>query len=73
MNTNITLSKYQGLGNDYLILDPNKNKLQLVGKKIELLCQRGFGIGADGVECIRRASTCRRAAALPVPLPPLGP
>ena len=49
MNTNITLSKYQGLGNDYLILDPNKNKLQLVGKKIELLCQRGFGIGADGV------------------------
>lgn len=49
MNTNIILSKYQGLGNDYLILDPNKNKLQLVGKKIELLCQRGFGIGADGV------------------------
>lgn len=49
MNTNIILSKYQGLGNDYLILDPNKNKLQLVGKKIELLCQRGFGIGADGI------------------------
>ena len=49
MNTNIILSKYQGLGNDYLILDPNKNKLQLVVKKIELLCQRGFGIGADGI------------------------
>lgn len=45
----IVMSKYQGLGNDYLVLDPNKNKVQLVGKKIELLCRRGFGIGADGV------------------------
>lgn len=43
------MSKYQGLGNDYLVLDPNKNKVQLVGKKIELLCKRGFGIGADGI------------------------
>ncbi len=45
----IIMSKYQGLGNDYLVLDPNKNKVQLVGKKIELLCKRGFGIGADGI------------------------
>lgn len=49
MNHNIIMSKYQGLGNDYLVLDPNKNRIQLQGKKIELLCQRGFGIGADGV------------------------
>lgn len=49
MDHTIILSKYQGLGNDYLILDPNRNKTELVGKKIELLCQRGFGIGADGV------------------------
>lgn len=41
--------KYQGLGNDYLILDPNKNRVQLQGKKIALMCQRGFGLGADGV------------------------
>lgn len=45
----ITMSKYQGLDNDYLVIDPNKNRLQLVGKKIELLCKRGFGIGADGI------------------------
>lgn len=45
----IMLSKYQGLGNDYLVLDPNRNQMQLVGKKIELLCKRGFGIGADGI------------------------
>ncbi|MDD3219732.1 MAG: diaminopimelate epimerase [Lachnospiraceae bacterium] len=48
-NTSIKMSKYQGLGNDYLVLDPNKNKTQLVGKRISLLCKRGFGIGADGI------------------------
>ena len=49
MNNCITMIKYQGLGNDYLVLDANKNQLQLQGKKIALLCQRGFGLGADGV------------------------
>ena len=49
MNQTIIMSKYQGLGNDYLILDPKKNEVQLQGKKVALLCQRGFGLGADGV------------------------
>ena len=49
MNNCITMIKYQGLGNDYLVLDPNKNRVQLQGKKIALLCQRGLGLGADGV------------------------
>ncbi|MEY8391474.1 diaminopimelate epimerase [Lachnospiraceae bacterium] len=45
----ITLLKYQGLGNDYLILDPEKNDLPLQDRKIELLCRRNFGVGADGI------------------------
>lgn len=45
----IVMTKYQGLGNDYLILDSRKNRIQLQGKKVALLCQRGFGLGADGV------------------------
>ena len=49
MDNCITMIKYQGLGNDYLVLDPNKNRVQLQGKKVALLCQRGFGLGADGV------------------------
>lgn len=49
MNSSIVMSKYQGLGNDYLILDAQKNKVQMVGKKTALLCRRGFGLGADGV------------------------
>lgn len=49
MTDRITMIKYQGLGNDYMVLDPNKNRVQLQGKKIALLCQRGSGLGADGV------------------------
>lgn len=45
----IILNKYQGLGNDYLILDPEKNQLALTARNIERLCRRNFGAGADGV------------------------
>ena len=46
---NITLSKYHGLGNDYLVLDPHKNELTLQSRNIEMLCRRNFGVGADGL------------------------
>ena len=49
MSDNIIMAKYQGLGNDYLILDAVRNRVQLQGQKAALLCQRGFGLGADGV------------------------
>ena len=49
MRDSIVMTKYQGLGNDYLVLDANKNRVQLAGKKVALLCQRGFGLGADGI------------------------
>ena len=49
MRDSIIMTKYQGFGNDYLVLDAKKNQLQLQGKKVALLCQRGFGLGADGV------------------------
>ena len=34
MANTIIMSKYQGLGNDYLILDPKKNQVQLQVKKM---------------------------------------
>jgi diaminopimelate epimerase len=46
---NITLEKYHGLGNDYLIFDPNKNELELTSENIRLICNRNFGVGSDGL------------------------
>jgi diaminopimelate epimerase len=42
--------KYQGTGNDFVILD-NRGKTYsgLQTKQIELICNRRFGIGADGL------------------------
>lgn len=41
--------KYHALGNDYIVIDPNKVKLPLEEKAIKLICDRNFGIGSDGI------------------------
>ncbi len=43
------IKKYHGLGNDYLVIDPNKSDVVLKDTHIKKLCKRNFGIGADGV------------------------
>lgn len=43
------LLKYHGLGNDYLVLDPNKNSVVLTKEKIKAICNRNFGVGSDGI------------------------
>ena len=45
----ITLRKYHGLGNDYLIYDPNRNERLLQERQIKALCRRNVGVGADGI------------------------
>jgi len=45
----ITMKKYHGLGNDYLVLDPNKNDIKLQARNVEMLCRRNVGVGADGI------------------------
>ena len=45
----ITLRKYHGLGNDYLIHDPNRNACELQERQVEALCRRNLGVGADGI------------------------
>ena len=45
----IVVEKYHGLGNDYLVYDPNKNKLKLTPSNVQLMCNRNFGVGADGI------------------------
>ncbi|MFT4061474.1 MAG: diaminopimelate epimerase [Edaphocola sp.] len=41
--------KYQGAGNDFVILDDRKNRTTLSAGRIAHLCNRRFGIGADGL------------------------
>ncbi len=41
--------KYHGLGNDYLVIDPNVHDVDLTPDSIRLICDRNFGIGADGI------------------------
>jgi diaminopimelate epimerase len=41
--------KYHGLGNDYLVIDPNVHDVDLTPDTIRLICDRNFGIGADGI------------------------
>jgi len=41
--------KYHGLGNDYLVVDPNISDIKLSPESIRLICDRNFGVGSDGI------------------------
>lgn len=41
--------KYHALGNDYIVIDPNKSSLKLTEDNIRLICHRNFGVGSDGI------------------------
>ena len=41
--------KYHALGNDYIVIDPNKTRINLSAENIRLICHRNFGIGSDGI------------------------
>ena len=45
----ISFDKYQGTGNDFILIDNRKNEIQLSKEQIAFLCNRHFGIGADGL------------------------
>ncbi len=49
MTTRAEFSKWQGLGNDYLIVAASEFPLELTPERVRLLCDRHFGVGGDGI------------------------
>jgi len=45
----VHFKKYHGLGNDYLVIDPNVRDFPLTTENIRLICDRNFGVGSDGI------------------------
>jgi diaminopimelate epimerase len=46
----VAFSKYEGLGNDFILIDDrDKKEPSLTPKQAERLCDRNFGVGGDGV------------------------
>lgn len=41
--------KYHALGNDYIVLDPQKVNIDINRENIKLICHRNFGVGSDGI------------------------
>ena len=41
--------KYQGAGNDFVILDNRDGAIALTPEQVHRLCDRRFGVGADGL------------------------
>ena len=46
--------KYQGTGNDFVILDNREGNIQLSKEQVAFMCDRHFGIGADGLMLLNK-------------------
>lgn len=55
---NIVFQKYQGTGNDFIIIDNREKQYdRLTSNHIQFLCDRHFGIGADGLMLFNNADS----------------
>ena len=48
-NQKLNFYKYQGTGNDFILLDNRDGNIRLSRAEVAFLCHRRFGIGADGL------------------------
>lgn len=55
MTQTVRFTKMHGLGNDFIVIDDRENTLKLSTDHIKKLCDRRFGIGADGIILVHNA------------------
>ena len=53
----LSFAKMHGLGNDFVFIDDRNRALKLTDAQVSYLCDRHFGIGADGVILVRPATS----------------
>ena len=53
----LSFAKLHGLGNDFVFIDDRDRALSLTDAQVSYLCDRHFGIGADGVILVRPATS----------------
>jgi diaminopimelate epimerase len=59
---NLEFVKIHGAGNDFIVIDDLKNDVSLTDRQIAFLCDRHFGIGADGIILVQPSPHAERAA-----------
>jgi diaminopimelate epimerase len=52
-NVQLQFTKLHGAGNDFIVVDDFAEQIELSAEQVEALCDRHFGIGADGVILVR--------------------
>ena len=45
----LNFTKYHGLGNDYIVMDPDEVGRDLTLAEVRLICHRNYGPGSDGI------------------------
>ena len=61
--SSFTFSKYEGTGNDFILIDDRRGEFPIVKEQIVRKCHRQFGIGADGLILLqpsKKADFCMR-------------
>ncbi len=59
---NIDFAKYNGCGNDFIMVDDRDGLIDLSPKQVTALCDRHFGIGADGIIVVKPSARPECAA-----------
>ena len=51
----ISFAKYEGAGNDFVLIDNRTGSFEPTPQAVARLCDRHFGIGADGLMTDRKS------------------